>query len=161
MVRAAPEPGKAPLPNGRRHRPLDLVESVALGIDMFDCVLPTRLGRTGSLYTWRGRVNIKNARFAEEFGPVDPECDCAVCRRYSAAYLRHLYKSGEILGARLATYHNLALYAELMRRIRAALAAGHFESLRAGFSRQVRRRTASCGTNTGLNTYSIYQPRII
>ena len=75
-------------------------------------------------------MNIKNARFAEEFGPVDPECDCAVCRRYSAAYLRHLYKSGEILGARLATYHNLALYAELMRRIRAALAAGEFEGLR-------------------------------
>ncbi len=110
--------------------PLDLVESVALGIDMFDCVLPTRLGRTGSLYTWRGRVNIKNARFAEEFGPVDPECDCAVCRRYSAAYLRHLYKSGEILGARLATYHNLALYAELMRRIRAALAENRFEALK-------------------------------
>jgi queuine tRNA-ribosyltransferase len=110
--------------------PLDLVESVAQGIDMFDCVLPTRLGRTGSLYTSRGRVNIKNARFAEDFGPIDPECDCAVCRRYSAAYLRHLYKSQEILGARLATYHNLAFYASLMRSIRDALAAGGFDELR-------------------------------
>ncbi len=110
--------------------PLDLVESVALGIDMFDCVLPTRLGRTGSLYTSQGRVNIKNARFAEDLGPIDPECDCAVCRRYSASYLRHLYKSGEILGARLSTYHNLAFYANVIRRVRESLAAGTFDSYR-------------------------------
>jgi queuine tRNA-ribosyltransferase len=114
--------------------PLDLVESVARGIDMFDCVLPTRLGRTGSLYTSRGRVNIKNAQFAERFGPIDPECDCAVCRRYSAAYLRHLYKSGEILGARLATFHNLAFYASVVRRMRAAIRAGEFTRFRAEIS---------------------------
>jgi queuine tRNA-ribosyltransferase len=110
--------------------PLDIVESVALGIDMFDCVLPTRLGRTGSLYTSYGRVNIKNARFAEDFGPIDPECECMVCKKYSAAYLRHLYKAGEILGARLATYHNLAFYAAIIAKIRTALANGTFSALR-------------------------------
>jgi queuine tRNA-ribosyltransferase len=110
--------------------PLDIVESVALGIDMFDCVLPTRLGRTGSLYTSYGRVNIKNARFAEDFGPIDPECECAVCRKYSAAYLRHLYKAGEILGARLATYHNLAFYAEIILKIRTAISNGTFAELK-------------------------------
>jgi queuine tRNA-ribosyltransferase len=110
--------------------PLDIVESVAQGIDMFDCVLPTRLGRTGSLYTSYGRVNIKNARFAEDFGPIDPECRCAVCQKYSAAYLRHLYKSGEILGARLATYHNLAFYAQIIDQIRQSIKTGTFDCLR-------------------------------
>jgi len=116
---------------------------VALGIDMFDCVLPTRLGRTGSLYTSYGRVNIKNARFAEQFGPIDPECSCMVCQRYSAAYLRHLYKAGEILGARLATYHNLAFYANLMQRIREAIAGGRFEQLRGQLSSELARNAAA------------------
>jgi queuine tRNA-ribosyltransferase len=119
--------------------PTDLIESVALGIDMFDCVLPTRLGRTGSLYTSYGRINIKNARFTEQFGPVDPDCSCLVCRRYSAAYLRHLYKCGEILGARLATHHNLAFYSNLMRRMRAAIMDGSFEKLRASVSAELSR----------------------
>lgn len=101
--------------------PQDIVRAVGQGIDMFDCVLPTRLGRNGTLYTKTGRINIKGSRFTEEFGPVDPECGCAVCRRYSAAYLRHLYKCDEILASRLATYHNLAHYAELMRDIRQAI----------------------------------------
>ena len=110
--------------------PTDIVEAVASGVDMFDCVLPTRLGRNGSIYTSLGRVNIKGSRFAEDTGPVDPNCDCAVCRRYSAAYLRHLYKTGEILGCRLATYHNLAFYANLMRQIRSAISNGTFEIFR-------------------------------
>lgn len=115
--------------------PADIVESVAMGIDLFDCVLPTRLGRTGTLFTSQGRVNIKGARFAEDFGPVDPECRCAVCRRYSAAYLRHLYKSNEILGSRLATYHNLAYYANLMSSIRDHIRGGTFQDFMRTFSR--------------------------
>jgi queuine tRNA-ribosyltransferase len=106
--------------------PEDILQAVGQGIDMFDCVLPTRLGRNGTLFTRRGRVNIKGSRYADEFGPVDPECDCAVCRRHSAAYLRHLYKCNEILGSRLATYHNLAHYAWLMREIRAAIERGDY-----------------------------------
>jgi queuine tRNA-ribosyltransferase len=101
--------------------PEDILNAVGLGIDMFDCVLPTRLGRNGTLFTRRGRVNIKGSRYADDFGPVDPECECSVCRRYSAAYMRHLYKCNEILASRLATYHNLAHYAWLMREIRAAI----------------------------------------
>ena len=88
---------------------------------MFDCVLPTRLGRNGSIYTSLGRINIKGSRFAEDDGPVDPNCDCRVCRRYSAGYLRHMYKSNEILGCRLATYHNLAYYGNLMAQIRRSI----------------------------------------
>ena len=101
--------------------PQDIIRAVGQGIDMFDCVLPTRLGRNGTLYTKSGRINIKGSRFAEDFGPVDPLCSCAVCTRYSAAYIRHLYKCDEILASRLATYHNLAHYADLMVDIRAAI----------------------------------------
>lgn len=113
--------------------PEDIVESVAMGIDLFDCVLPTRLGRTGTLFTSQGRINIKGARFAEGFGPVDPACGCAVCRRYSAAYLRHLYKANEILGSRLATYHNLAFYANLMSAIRDHIEQGTFSTFLRSF----------------------------
>ncbi len=111
--------------------PRDILDAVAQGIDLFDCVLPTRLGRNGTLYTTRGRVNIKGARFTEDFGPVDPDCPCAVCARYSAAYLRHLYKCNEILASRLATYHNLAHYARLMEQIRAAIEADDYAAFRA------------------------------
>ncbi len=110
--------------------PQDILDAVAQGVDMFDCVLPTRLGRNGTLYTTDGRVNIKGSRFTEDFGPVDRECSCAVCRRYSAAYLRHLYQSKEILASRLATYHNLAYYARLMQGIRDALHADTFPAFR-------------------------------
>jgi queuine tRNA-ribosyltransferase len=110
--------------------PRDILDAVAQGVDMFDCVLPTRLGRNGTLYTTRGRINIKGSRFTEDFGPVDPNCGCAVCRRYSAAYIRHLYKCDEILASRLATYHNLAHYAQLMEGIRAAITAGEYVSFR-------------------------------
>ena len=97
---------------------------------MFDCVLPTRLGRNGTFYTTRGRINIKGSRYTEDFGPVDPNCNCRVCRRYSAAYLRHLYKCDEILASRLTTYHNLAHYAQLMENIRTAIAADRYEAFR-------------------------------
>jgi len=110
--------------------PRDLLDAVALGIDMFDCVLPTRLGRNGTLYTTLGRINIKGSRYTDDFGPVDPNCPCRVCRKYSAAYIRHLYKCDEILASRLATYHNLAHYAQLMTGIRAAIREDRYEAFR-------------------------------
>ncbi|MCX8052443.1 MAG: tRNA guanosine(34) transglycosylase Tgt [Armatimonadetes bacterium] len=113
--------------------PLDILDSVACGIDMFDCVLPTRLGRSGSLYTSRGRINIKNSRFIADFEPVDPDCDCWCCRNYTAAYLRHLYMCDEILAARLATYHNLSFYAKLMEGIQRAIEQGEFSEFRKEF----------------------------
>ena len=111
--------------------PQDILNAVEQGIDMFDCVLPTRLGRNGTLYTTRGRINIKGSRFTEDFGPVDPNCTCSVCQTYSAAYIRHLYKCNEILASRLATYHNLAHYAQLMAGIRAAIEADDFAGFKA------------------------------
>jgi queuine tRNA-ribosyltransferase len=113
--------------------PEDLLHAIGWGVDMFDCVLPTRLGRTGSAYTSAGRINIKGARFADDFGPLDPACDCPCCRNYSAAYLRHLYKSGEMLCARLLTYHNLAFYARLMEDARQAIEEDCYEEFRHGF----------------------------
>lgn len=108
--------------------PEDILDAVVAGVDMFDCVLPTRLGRNGTLYTSRGRVHIANARWTDAFGPVDPDCPCRVCQRHCAAYLRHLHQTKEILGSRLATYHNLAFYARLMQDIRHAIET---DSLRA------------------------------
>lgn len=110
--------------------PLDLLNGIERGVDMFDCVLPTRLGRNGSVYTSIGRLNLKNARFADDMGPIDPNCSCPTCARYSAAYLRHLYKAGEILAARLATMHNLWLYHDLIQRARAAIREGRFLELK-------------------------------
>ncbi len=111
--------------------PDDILDAVVEGVDMFDCVLPTRLGRTGALYTSRGRVNIDNTRWTDEQGPVDPDCGCRVCRRHSGAYLRHLHRTNEILGSRLATYHNLAFYARLMTDIRAAIETDSLLEMRA------------------------------
>jgi queuine tRNA-ribosyltransferase len=95
-------------------------------VDLFDCVLPTRNARRGSLMTSQGRLNIRNARFAEDGGPLDPGCDCPACRGYSRAYLRHLFMSGELLGLRLNTVHNLRYYYRLMSRIREAVASAGF-----------------------------------
>jgi queuine tRNA-ribosyltransferase len=111
--------------------PTDILDAVLRGVDMFDCVLPTRIARNGTLYTSRGRVHISNAKWADEQGPIDPDCPCRVCRRHSAAYLRHLHQTNEILGSRLATYHNLAFYARLMEGIRAAIEADRFVAFRA------------------------------
>jgi queuine tRNA-ribosyltransferase len=104
-------------------KPEDLVEAVRRGMDMFDCVLPTRNARNGWLFTHDGQVKIRNSRYARDTGPVDPQCDCYTCRNYSRAYLRHLQQCNEILGARLATLHNLSYYQGLMRGLRAAIAA--------------------------------------
>jgi queuine tRNA-ribosyltransferase len=113
--------------------PADLVESVARGIDLFDCVLPTRNARNGQLFTSAGRLNIKNAQYAEDDRPPDPECGCYTCRTCSRAYLRHLYIAGEINAATLNTLHNLHFYLDTLRRIRDAIAFGRFESFRLEF----------------------------
>jgi queuine tRNA-ribosyltransferase len=113
--------------------PEDLVESVARGIDMFDCVMPTRHARNGYLFTRRGTLRIRNARHRDDPGPVDPECACYTCRNYSRAYLRHLDRCNEILGARLNTIHNLHYYLDLMAQMRAAIAAGGFAAWRRAF----------------------------
>jgi queuine tRNA-ribosyltransferase len=106
--------------------PADLLGAVARGIDMFDCVMPTRSGRTGRAYTRRGVLNIRNARHAEDDRPIDPDCGCPACRRHSRAYLHHLFKAGEMLGPMLLTWHNIQYYQDLMRDLRAAILAGTF-----------------------------------
>jgi queuine tRNA-ribosyltransferase len=114
-------------------RPEDIIEAVARGIDMFDCVMPTRHARNGHLFTTKGTLNIRNARHAKDTEPVDQACGCYTCRHYSRAYLRHLDRTGEILGSRLNTIHNLYFYQALMAAIRAAIDAGRFAPWRAGF----------------------------
>ena len=113
--------------------PEDLIEAVYRGVDMFDCVMPTRNGRTGGVFTSRGKLNIRNARFAKDDRPLDPECGCSVCRRYSRAYLRHLNQAGEMLAASLISHHNIAFYLNTMRLAREAIKAGRFESFRGEF----------------------------
>ena len=106
--------------------PPDMLRAIAAGADLFDCVLPTRLGRNGAAFTSRGRLNLKNAQYERDPSPLDPECDCPACREHSLAYIRHLYKAGEILAARLVTYHNLRFYFGLMAGARRAIAGGRF-----------------------------------
>ena len=113
--------------------PEDLVEAVRRGVDMFDCVLPTRNARNGYLFTSTGMIRIRNSKFQQDTGPLDAHCDCYTCRNYSRSYLRHLDKAGEILGARLNTIHNLYYYQKLMRGLRDAIAAGGLEDFVADF----------------------------
>ncbi len=108
-------------------RPEDLVEGVRAGIDLFDCVMPTRNARNGQLFTSQGKVNIKNARYADDSSPLDPECPCETCTRYTKAYLRHLFVCGEVLSARLNSIHNLTYYVRLMEQIRAAILENRFD----------------------------------
>jgi queuine tRNA-ribosyltransferase len=110
--------------------PGQMLELIAEGIDLFDCVLPTRNARNGTLFTSQGKIHIKRHEFREDPGPLDPECHCAACRNYSRAYLRHLYMSGEILASRLNTLHNLTYFACVMRRSREAIASGTLDRLR-------------------------------
>lgn len=116
--------------------PEDLLEAVSNGVDMFDCVMPTRNGRTGSAFTSRGKLNIRNARFALDELPLDPECGCSVCRRYSRAYLRHLYQAGEMAAATLISHHNLAFYLDTMTRIRQSINSGVFNEFKREFLRK-------------------------
>ena len=101
------------------------------GVDMFDCVLPTRSGRTAQAFTRRGTVNLRNARHAEDSRPLDEDCACPACRNHSRAYLHHLFRVGEVLGATLATHHNLSWFASFMGRMRSAIVEGSFEAFRA------------------------------
>ncbi len=117
--------------------PLDIAHAVRRGVDMFDCVMPTRHARTGHLFTSRGVVKIRNARYRDDTGPLDPGCDCYTCRHYSRAYLRHLEKCGEILGSRLATIHNLHFYQKLMQDLRDAIEAGTLAALVADLERRL------------------------
>jgi len=119
--------------------PEDLVECVARGIDMFDCVLPTRNARNGQLFTSEGRLNIRNARYAEDDGPPDPACRCYTCRMHSRAYLRHLHMAGEMTAGALNTLHNLSFYLDTMRRIRDAISLRTFDRFRQEFLRSVSR----------------------
>lgn len=106
--------------------PDQIVKAVGMGIDMFDTVVPTRYGRYGTCFTDRGQVVIRNGMYKSDFGPLDPDCDCHACRNYSRAYIRHLFNTSEVLGLRLAAYHNVHYYVKLMRRIRAAIDAGKY-----------------------------------
>ena len=109
--------------------PDDLLGAVARGVDMFDCVMPTRAGRTARAYTSRGVLNLRNARHADDGGPLDPACSCLACTRHSRAYLHHLFRAGEMLGPMLLTGHNLTYYARLMAGMREAIAAGRWPSM--------------------------------
>ena len=127
----------APMMPGSRPRylmgvgtPEDLIECVARGVDMFDCVMPTRNARNGQVFTSLGKMNIRNAGFAQDDRPLDESCACSVCRRYSRAYIRHLYNTGEMLASTLCSYHNLAFYLDTMRQIRQSIALGEFAAFR-------------------------------
>jgi queuine tRNA-ribosyltransferase len=120
-------------------KPDDIVGAVERGIDMFDCVLPTRSGRNGQAFTWAGPLNIRNAKFNEDTGPLDPRCGCPVCATWSRAYLHHLVKAGEMLGAMLMTQHNIHFYQELMQGLRDNIAAGTLATFTADFRRDYRR----------------------
>ena len=114
--------------------PGNIIESVARGVDFFDCVMPARNGRHGHLFTWSGVINIKNEKYQRDEQPIDPQCDCPFCRRYSRAYLRHLFKAEEMLAMRFAVMHNLYFYNTLMARIRTAIEAGKYETFRKNYS---------------------------
>jgi len=117
--------------------PGNIIEGVWRGVDFFDCVMPARNGRHGHLFTWDGIINIKNEKYAKDDLPIDPACDCPVCRRYSRSYMRHLFKAGEMLAMRLAVMHNLYFYNRLMERIRETLDTGEYASFRREFAEKL------------------------
>ena len=120
--------------------PSNIIEAVARGVDFFDCVMPARNARHAKLFTWSGTMNLKNAKYERDERPVDAQCDCPVCRRYSRAYLRHLFKAEEMLAMRLSVMHNLYFYNKLMERIRQALDEGCFAQFRAEYSERLGQR---------------------
>ena len=117
--------------------PEDLVEAVARGIDMFDCVMPTRNGRTGQAFTSLGKLNIKNSRYTRDMKPLDESCSCSVCKRHSRAYLRHLYMTGEMLASILLSHHNLAFFLDTMKSVRQAIRSGNFQKFRQEFTERI------------------------
>ena len=120
--------------------PSNIIEAVARGIDFFDCVMPARNARHARLFTWEGAINLKNAKYATDLNPIDSQCDCPVCRRYSRAYIRHLFVAEEMLAMRLAVMHNLYFYNKLMEKIRLALDEGRFQAFREEYSEKLSRR---------------------
>ena len=120
--------------------PSNIIEAVARGVDFFDCVMPARNARHARLFTWEGAINLKNAKYAEDLNPIDPQCDCPVCRRYSKAYIRHLFVADEMLAMRLAVMHNLYFYNKLMEKIRNALDNDTFDAFRCEYSEKLGRR---------------------
>ena len=120
--------------------PSNIIEAVARGVDFFDCVMPARNARHAKLFTWQGAINLKNAKYERDEHPIDPECDCPVCRRYTRSYLRHLFKAEEMLAMRLSVMHNLYFYNMLMTRIRAAIDEGRFAQFRREYSERLDRR---------------------
>ena len=120
--------------------PGNIIEGVWRGVDFFDCVMPARNGRHGHLFTWKGIINIKNEKYARDQQPIDPECGCPVCRRYTRAYVRHLFKAEEMLSMRLAVMHNLYFYNELTRKIRESLENGTFSQFRQNYSKLLDKR---------------------
>ncbi len=120
--------------------PSNIIEAVARGVDFFDCVMPARNARHARLFTWDGAINLKNAKYELDQLPIDPNCDCPVCRRYTRAYLRHLFKAEEMLAMRLSVMHNLYFYNTLMTRIRQALEEGTFSAFRAAYSQRLERK---------------------
>jgi len=120
--------------------PWNIIEAVARGVDFFDCVMPARNARHAKLFTWSGTMNLKNAKYERDERPIDEQCDCPVCRRYSRAYLRHLFKAEEMLAMRLAVMHNLYFYNKLAERIRQALDKGCFAAFRAQYSELLAQR---------------------
>ena len=123
--------------------PEDLVEAVAHGVDMFDCVMPTRNGRTGGAFTSSGKINIRNAKYIKDDSPIDIECHCSVCRRYSRGYIRHLYQAGEMNAATMISHHNLAFYLDTMRRVRQSIKSGTFARFRREFLSKLRENEGS------------------
>ncbi len=117
--------------------PSNIIEAVARGVDFFDCVMPARNARHAKLFTWSGSINLKNAKYERDEGPIDAQCDCLVCRRYSRAYLRHLFKAEEMLAMRLSVMHNLYFYNQLMQKIRDALDNDEFDAFRGEFSEKL------------------------
>ena len=120
--------------------PTNIIEAVARGVDFFDCVMPARNARHAKLFTWQGAINLKNAKYERDERPIDPECDCPVCRRYSRSYLRHLFKAEEMLAMRLSVMHNLYFYNHLMERIRDAIDNDTFDAFRAEYSAKLDQR---------------------
>ena len=120
--------------------PTNIIEAVARGVDFFDCVMPARNARHARLFTWEGAINLKNAKYILDENPIDPKCDCPVCRRYSRAYIRHLFVAEEMLAMRLAVMHNLHFYNQLMAKIREALDEDRFEAFRREYSVKLSQR---------------------
>ena len=120
--------------------PTDLLEGIEAGVDMFDCVMPTRNARNGLLFTSHGKISIKQSRFRQDPGPLDTECECPTCKNYSRAYLQHLFKSGEILGARLNTYHNLYFFISLVKHARKAIIKKNFTNFKKAFLKKFNSR---------------------